>query len=359
VIEFLKNPLNDLCISRPRERLAWGIPLPFDEDYVTYVWFDALVNYITAALGDSAERVKQWPADIHIIGKDILVPPHAVYWPIMLHAAGFADEELPKHLLVHGFWLVGGKKESKSEIEKAKAEGEKRFDPMDLIAQNGKYGPDAFRYFVMRDLALGEDSEITAEHFAARYNSELADDFGNLVARFLNMCSRYAGGCVPKVSDQLVEERQLFAEWETTVASRIADLAKNLAENPNALLSYDFSSMLSGINTFVKSLNRALETIAPWKLAKSNDEKDKAKLESCLAILAEGIRVVATAYTPVMPTVSAKVLQCLDQPPVQDWRVKLHWDQGYPLTGARLGDKVILFPKIESAEAKEKKKQAE
>ena len=144
VLEFLKEPLNDLCISRPKDRLEWGIPLPFDENYVTYVWFDALVNYISAVGYGTESFGVNWPADYHVIGKDILVPPHSVYWPIMLHAIGCP---LPKSLLVHGWWLSKGEKMSKSLGNIV--------NPLDLVE---KFGADSFRYFLMREMNVGQDS---------------------------------------------------------------------------------------------------------------------------------------------------------------------------------------------------------
>ena len=161
VLEFLKEPLNDLCISRPKERLEWGIPLPFDEDYVTYVWFDALTNYISAPGYGTDKFETRWPADFHVIGKDILVPPHAVYWPIMLKASGV---ELPRHLLVHGWWNLSGQKMSKS--------AGNIVNPFELAE---KFGPDALRYFFIREMTVGQDSDFTVEQFLTRYT----DDLGN------------------------------------------------------------------------------------------------------------------------------------------------------------------------------------
>ncbi|HBO57420.1 MAG TPA: methionine--tRNA ligase, partial [Opitutae bacterium] len=184
VLQFLKEPLNDLCISRPKERLEWGIELPFDSDFVTYVWFDALTNYITAAGYGTETFSHNWPADYHVIGKDILVPPHAVYWPIMLKAL---ELDLPKHLLVHGWWLSSGAKMSKSTGEVV--------NPLDLIEQ---YGADAFRYFVTREMNVGQDSEFSTELFLSRYSSDLANDLGNLVSRLLNMGARYTEGKIPE-----------------------------------------------------------------------------------------------------------------------------------------------------------------
>ena len=155
VLEFLKEPLNDLCISRPKERLSWGIPLPFDTDFVTYVWFDALVNYVTAAGFGSDQFNQYWPADVHVIGKDILAPPHAVYWPIMLKACGL---EIPRQILAHGWWTSSGSKMSKSTGETV--------SPLELAEQ---YGADAFRFFVMREMTVGQDAEFSLERFSSRY----------------------------------------------------------------------------------------------------------------------------------------------------------------------------------------------
>ena len=198
VLEFLKEPLNDLCISRPRERLEWGIPLPFDAQYVTYVWFDALLNYYSAV----ADRPGVWPATWHVIGKDILVPPHAVYWPIMLHAAQLP---LPGGIIAHGWWLQSGAKMSKS-LGNA-------LNPLDLIAE---FGPDAFRYFVIREMNVGQDSEFTREQFLVRYNSELANNLGNLVNRTLNMTTRFAAGTVPAAGAPEAAELELQALWAKT-----------------------------------------------------------------------------------------------------------------------------------------------
>ena len=336
VAEFLKEPLNDLCISRPIDRLAWGIPLPFDEKYVTYVWFDALVNYISAVGYGTAEFEKKWPADLHVIGKDILVPPHAVYWPIMLKAAGVAQ---PKRLLVHGFWLSGGKKESKSDIEKAKAAGLKVASPLDFIAT---HGPDAFRYFLLREMAAGQDSEFSPELFTARYNSELANDFGNSVARLLNMGARYSGGKVPVATIDEEPERTLRAEWEK-LAPEIGPLCED----------FQFHVVIERINGFVKAINRYLDVRSPWKLVKSADPTDQARVTTSLAYLAEGVRLAAVAYAPFMPVISVRVLGLLGQKPVELWEGNLTW--GNRLAGAALGEKEILFPKIEPAEKAEAK----
>ena len=314
VLEFLKEPLNDLCISRPRERLSWGIPLPFDENFVTYVWFDALTNYYSAVKDKGL-----WPADYHIIGKDILVPPHAVYWPIMLKAL---DLPLPKSLLVHGFWTMSGDKMSKSAGNTVK--------PLDVAEQ---YGVDAFRYFLIREMNVGQDSDFSFDLFLARYNSELANDLGNLVSRMLNMGARYAEGIVPSVKVDEAPEQELKALWETT-APELIPLCEKL----------QFHTGLEKINAFVRGINRYAETRAPWKLAKSAAPEDRARLETSLAIMAEGLRLSASALAHVMPAISARILELLGQKPVSSWSGTLDWNPAC-VAGGRLGEKAILFPR--------------
>ncbi|MEC7281016.1 MAG: class I tRNA ligase family protein, partial [Verrucomicrobiota bacterium] len=281
-LQFLKEPLNDLCISRPKERLEWGIELPFDQDFVTYVWFDALTNYITAAGYGTDEFDQHWPADYHVIGKDILVPPHAVYWPIMLKALGI---DLPKHFLVHGWWLSSGNKMSKSTGDVV--------NPLDLIEQ---FGADAFRYFVTREMNVGQDSEFSIDLFMSRYNSDLANDLGNLVSRLLNMGQRYVGGKVPTVVVEGAPEKELKALWKDTSKELIS-----LFEN------FQFHKVLERIFTFVSGINRYAETRAPWKLAKSEEAADQAALRTSLATMAEALRLAVVMLTPVMPEISDKI----------------------------------------------------
>lgn len=319
VLEFLKEPINDLCISRPKERLEWGIPLPFNENYVTYVWFDALVNYITGAGYGTPEFSKRWPAEMHVIGKDILVPPHAVYWPIMLHALGIA---LPKTLVVHGWWNSGGAKMSKSTGNVV--------NPLDLI---GQFGVDAFRFYVMREMNVGQDSDFTLEGFLARYSSDLANDLGNLLNRTLNMTHRYSGGNVPQASVVEAPETEIRALWETTL--------------PEVLKLYDGLQFHTGLDrtfTFIRSINRYAEQRAPWKLAKSNEAADVAALHTTLATMAEALRLGVTLLEPVMPETRAKVAALLgDEGGDGVWDARLQW--GESLSGKKLGEAAILFPR--------------
>ncbi|MFP4493676.1 MAG: class I tRNA ligase family protein [Puniceicoccaceae bacterium] len=318
VLEFLKEPLNDLCVSRPVERLSWGIPLPFDENFVTYVWFDALTNYITAAGYGTGRFDEVWPADCHVIGKDILLPPHAVYWPIMLHACGI---EPPKHLLVHGWWTLSGSKMSKSAGQVV--------DPLALIE---RFGADAFRYFVMREMTVGQDSDFSEELFFARYNGELGNDLGNLLSRLLNMGARYAGGEVPAVTVEEEPETALMAKWREVWPGVRRDYEGFL-----------FHSALESVFDFVKAINRYAEQRAPWKLAKSDSPEDRKLLETSLGVMAEGLRLAAGALVPVTPGVSATILDRIGAEAIDRWDDRMDW--GRSLAGRRLGGKIILFPR--------------
>ncbi len=319
VLEFLKNPINDLCITRPIERLSWGIPLPFDPDFVTYVWFDALINYVSAVHYQTDRFWEYWPADYHVIGKDILVPSHSVYWPIMLKAA---DLPMPRHFLIHGWWLQRGSKMSKSTGESV--------DPLSLVDQ---FGPDAFRYFVMREMNVGQDSDFSHELFLSRYNNDLGNDLGNLVSRLLNMGSRYCSGFLPEAGEAGEPERELQQLWEATY--------------PEVLSLYEgfqFHTVLEKAFAFIKGINRYAEIRAPWKLAKSETEADRKLLETSLATMAEGLRLGVTLCQPVMPGIAEKVLGLLDEPPADDFSEEtLRW--GRRLEGNTLGEKTILFPR--------------
>ncbi|MCD8298574.1 MAG: methionine--tRNA ligase [Opitutae bacterium] len=320
VVEFLKEPISDLCISRPKERLSWGIELPFDKNFVTYVWFDALTNYYSGAIENAC-----WPADIHVIGKDILVPPHSVYWPIMLHAAGL---ELPKKIVVHGWWLSAGRKVSKTKTaadDNAPAE-------KTAIELMRELGADAFRYFVMREMNVGQDSEYSEALFMTRYKSDLANDLGNMVNRVLNMTGNYCGHVLPAPAIDEDIEKNLRALWEKT------------AHHYHALAAeFQFHTALDVLWNFVRELNRYANDRAPWKLAKSADPADRARLETSLATMAEGLRLVAVAVTPVMPGIAAKIQKLFGATPAEKFAGAQTWST--TLTGNTFGDKAILFPR--------------
>ncbi len=317
VLEFLKEPLNDLCISRPKDRLEWGIPMPFDEDYVTYVWFDALLNYYSAVVDKGL-----WPATWNLIGKDILVPPHAVYWPIMLHAAGLPP---PKGLLVHGWWLQSGAKMSKSTGGAV--------NPLDFIAE---FGVDAFRYFLIREMNVGQDSEFTREQFLVRYNSELANNLGNLVNRTLNMTTRFAAGAVPAPEGGDDLDRNLKALWDKT-----RDECIPLCEG------FQFHTALERAMVFLTETNAYIEQRAPWKLGKSAEAKDRALLRASLATMAEALRLAATLLLHVTPGTSEKIHGVLGYKPGADWRAELVWDSR--LTGSKVAPALVLFPRPQPA----------
>ena len=319
VLEFLKEPLNDLCISRPKSRLEWGIPIPFDEDYVTYVWFDALINYVTGSKfmeGDTS----LWPADYHVIGKDILIPAHSIYWPIMLKAC---DVPLPKHLLVHGFWTSSGSKMSKSTGNTVNA--------LDLA---DKFGVDSFRYFVTREMNVGQDSDFSEERYLRRYTSDLGNDLGNLVRRIQNMVTRYNDGVIPSVEIEEEEEKKLKKLWKET-AVKVLDLSEG----------FQFHQSLEETFQFIRALNRYIEHRAPWKLAKSEEASDKALLQTSLAVVSEGLRLASIVLCPVMPTISKKIQELLGSEFVEVFEGQLDWD--FRLESKSVGDKIILFPRPE------------
>ena len=289
VIEFLKEPLNDLCISRPKERLEWGIPLPFDTNYVTYVWFDALVNYVTAAGYGSEAFDDLWPADLHVIGKDILAPPHAVYWPIMLKASNL---QLPKQILAHGWWMSSGEKMSKSTGEVV--------NPLSLVEQRGV---DAFRYFVMREMTVGQDADFSLERFESRYKTDLGNDLGNLVSRLFHMTATYEQGIVPKV--------ELDEEFEQKVKANFEIAKEKTMERFN---TFQFNQGLDEIFIFIRSINKYADERTPWKLAKSESIDDRKKLQTCLGVMVESLRLAIQMIAPVMPGVHQKVNELFGLP---------------------------------------------
>jgi methionyl-tRNA synthetase len=272
---FLKRPLGDLCISRPRSRLAWGIPLPFDEDYVTYVWFDALLNYVSGVGHGGEEGLSGawWPADLHLIGKDI-VTTHCVYWPTMLKAAGIP---MPRCVYAHGWWLTDEGKMSKSRGRVV--------DPLDLL---DRYGIDAFRYFLMREMTPGQDAAFSEEALVRRLNSDLANDLGNLHSRVLKMVERHFGGRLPEILDEGDEERAL-RERGAAAAGEVRDLVGNVRVNGAVRAAMEQ----------VKATNRYLERQAPWQLVK--DAGAHAKAGTVLATACETLRAVSCLLFPVMP----------------------------------------------------------
>jgi len=316
VLEFLSEPLNDMCISRPKERLAWGIPLPFDPDFVTYVWFDALTNYYSAV----ADKEGLWPASFHVIGKDILVPPHAVYWPIMLKAWGLP---LPQSILAHGWWSINGAKMSKSTGNFV--------DPIEFVDQ---FGVDALRYFLIREMSIGQDSDFSMDQFLVRYNSELANNLGNLVNRTLNMTNRFADATVPAPGDLADLEQALQAAWTQTRNEVIPLFEK-----------FQFNMGLEKALQFVTATNAYIEQRAPWKLGKSDDPADQLLLKTSLASMAEALRLGSSLLQAVIPGSVDKIRGVLGYTAGPDWQAELEWD--YRLTGNAVAETCILFPRPE------------
>ncbi len=329
VLGFLKNNvLEDLCMTRPAARLNWGIPLPFDPAYVTYVWVDALLNYITvpAAFGDPVvlsalnsppstvnPPLELWPADAQIIGKDIL-KFHAVYWPILLKALGLP---LPRQILVHGWWQRDGQKMSKT-----------TGNVVDPIAVVDQWGVDAFRYFVTRELDLGPDGNWTDAGFQARYHAELANGLGNLVNRSLSMLKRYRNGLVPAPSAELA-----------------AEVAQGIEATLAQLRQYQLQAALQTIWSLVNRANQYVDQTAPFKLAK--DPSQTARLDEVLYNLAETCRILAVLLWPFLPETAARIYHQLGLDSVPDKMKEAAW--GRLPSGHRIGEPAALFPRKDLA----------
>jgi len=324
---FLKKGLTDLCISRPKSRLAWGIDLPFDDDFVTYVWFDALVNYISAVgyLADAATFSKWWPATYQLIGKDILTT-HTVYWPTMLRAMGL---EMPETIFAHGWWLVGRDKMSKTAGNVV--------NPM-VFAET--YGVDPFRYFLMAEMSLGQDASFTEDAFIRRYNAELANDLGNMLNRVMKLIGANFAGCIPECGALGPEE---VALRDVTLKAAV-----DMVESVNRMRLDLGLAELAGA---VREANRYIEKRQPWALAKQG-ESGLAELGTVLYTAAEALRIIGGMFYPTMPGKMSElreVLGCKVGDP--DFASLSVW--GGLRSGEKIGEMRSLFPRIERKAAQD------
>jgi len=350
----------DLCISRPAARLQWGIPFPesFGAGFVTYVWFDALVNYITFVPGHDprAERTaasdftRWWPA-LHVIGKDIMIPAHGVYWPIMLKALGFADEEMPT-LLVHGWWNISGAKMSKSLGNS--------IDP-DVLAD--KYGAETLRYYLMSDIATGRDADFSEERLVQRYNTDLANSLGNLLNRSLNMAAKYRDGRISAPAAGAIRDAVTSADrtsdWFITAMEGSTPGDEFRAAFKTDQGGVEKASLglvhraLEAVSDHAVFCNRLVEESAPWKLAK--DPAQAERLDAVLYTLAESLRIIAILISPVLPKAAHGIFDQLAWKLADSGR-----DERFSLADAQwgglpdghvLGKPTPLFPRIEAPPA--------
>ena len=314
---FVAAGLRDLSVSRTS--FTWGIPVPDDPAHVMYVWFDALTNYMTAVgFPDNAPLFERyWPADVHLMGKEI-VRQHTVYWPAFLMAAGLP---LPKRVIGHGWWLMNEAKMSKSLGNIVRPQGYVE-----------RFGVDALRYFVMREMVVGQDASFADEAFLGRYNADLANDLGNLVSRLATMIERYCGGVVPSPAagarDPL--DTELRAAVDRTIQAAVADAR-----------GFDFSAALRTVWDLIGALNRYIVTRAPWALAR--DAAARPLLDDTLYHAADALRVVAALVEPVMPATAVRIRRTLGTA-AEDW-VSLR--AGTLEAGTRLGAIEPLFPRME------------
>lgn len=327
VLGFLRQPLGDLCISRPKSRLSWGIDLPFDPDYVTYVWFDALSNYISAVgypfAPDTFSRC--WPADCHLIGKDILTT-HAVYWTTMLMAL---ELPLPKTIFAHGWWVTGEGKMSKSVGN--------IINPRELVA---KFGLDPFRFYLFREMVFGMDATYTEENFINRYNADLANDYGNLCQRTLPMLLKNREGIFHKTEPTLPQSLE------------IASMAEQIkTDYVFAMENYLFHEALKRTWDLVQRLNKYIDETAPWKLAK---EQNFSVLDEVFYTIGEGIRFVSHLVEPFMPHITPEFLRQIG--------IKNGFTSLTQLAWGQLPDKTVcqtpqpLFPRLETERIQNLKK---
>jgi methionyl-tRNA synthetase len=322
-LAMLREPLEDLCISRPKSRLGWGIELPFDDRFVTYVWFDALINYVTAVEGLGPERFAElWPEANHVIAKDIL-KPHAVFWPTMLMAAGLP---LFRHLNVHGYWTVEGRKMSKSLDNVVR--------PLDMRA---RYGMDAFRYVLLRESVFGLDADFREEALVTRINADLANNLGNLVSRTLSMQQRYFAGAVQPRGEVRPEDAALEGAF--------AEAARAVEEQVRGLMP---SRALEAVWRAADHANKYIVETAPFTLAK--DPAARPRVGAILHNLLEALRATAVLAAPFIPETAERIAALLGLPAGALALPGAPWGAAFP-PGHAVQPPVVLFPRIESPPA--------
>ncbi len=326
VLGFLKNEeLMDLCVTRPKARMNWGIEVPFDKEYVTYVWFDALVNYLSG-IGyphDMQRFTNLWPADLQVIGKDI-IRHHAVYWVIMLHALGLPP---PKTIFAHGWWVIKGEKMSKSKGNVV--------DPIDIIA---RFGADPYRYFLLREVQFGMDGAFSEAALVARFNSDLANDIGNLLSRTLTMAEKYFAGSVPdiaciKIKNEKAEEIKTKAILATHEMER-------------AMPNLDFTSALANTWNVIGLTNKFIEDAKPWVLAKEGKTEELAIV---IYTLLEALRIISIQIFSFMPGTSQRIRSQLGMgrdPKECNLEYAETW--GALVKGTKINKSGPLFPRIET-----------
>jgi len=330
---LLEQPLPEsLCITRPKSRVAWGIPVPFDPEHVVYVWFDALLNYITVpGYPDDPKRFATlWPADVHFIGKDIL-RHHALYWPIMLHALGLA---LPKTIIAHGWWKIGEQKMSKSLGNIV--------NPTVVIGQVLKgqpYAADVYRYFLLREVPFGQDGSFSEDALMKRLTADLANDLGNLVNRTLSMIERYCGAKIPHPT-----QKGYSSQHDQPLQEAATELAKRIDK---AMARISFSVALEEIMQVVTQANQYIEVTAPWKLTKGEERDGFQRLHTVLFTLCEVIRIVSMTLEPFMPSVAKAIWEQLgcSRTGARSFQDASTWPMLAP--GQAIGPHPVLFPKMD------------
>ena len=322
VLAFLREPLDDLCISRPKSRIQWGITLPFDADYVTYVWFDALLNYVSALGYPDDDRYRTfWPVAQHIVAKDIL-KPHGIYWPIMLKAAGLP---IYRHLNVHGYWNVEQSKMSKS-----------LGNVVEPLEMKNIYGLDAFRYFLMRDMVFGLDSTFNEAALVQRINSDLANDLGNLFSRVLSMAHKYMAGVVPEPAPDVEQEMDLgLAESAQTAVAAFTSAMQEFAFHKGLIAAWEF----------ITHMNKYVDVTAPWVLAKT--KTTRKQLDTVMYNLLEGLRIISGLIYPVMPDTAVTMQQHLGLGDERFYKIDRLTTWKLMTPGGRLKKALSLFPRID------------